>query len=294
MDELYKLLPDEYAAAIKTLSIAKLEEVRIIGGEPVRVRYDGKYRFLCSRGITDNIAAAFTADKTEAENVVMRACKRSLYTVTDTLLRGYVPVSGGIRVGVCGSGVSVGGKLAAVKDFRSVNIRIPHEIKGCAISTANYIARGARVKNTLVVSPPGAGKTTLLRDLCRLLSDGGRSVLLCDEKFELACVSGGASLDVGRCTDVISGVSKAQAFEMGIACMRPDVIIADELFGTDMESVRRASACGISVIASVHAATIDDLKKKGGFINSGVWECHAYLQGAPTYGVRLKEAEHDD
>lgn len=226
MDELYKLLPDEYAAAIRDhLSLGKLEEVRIIGGAPVRVRYDGKYRFLCGAGITDGIAAAFIAQKTEAENVVLRACKRSLYTVTDTLLRGYVPVAGGIRVGVCGSGVTVGGKLAAIKDFRSVNIRIPHEIKGCANAVANAVARGARVKNTLVVSPPGAGKTTLLRDLCRLLSDGGRSVLLCDEKYELACVNAHTSLDVGRCTDVISGVGKAQAFEMGIACMRPDVII---------------------------------------------------------------------
>lgn len=293
MDELYKLIPD-YCAPIKArLNPERLSEVRVINNAPVRVQYDGAYYFLGSGGITKDKSAAFTAERGAAERVVMRACERSLYTVTDTLKRGYVSVSGGIRVGVCGNGVMSDGALNAVKDFSSVNIRIPHEIKGCAAGLLAKIAAGGALRNTLILSPPGGGKTTVLRDLCRLISDHGYCVLLCDEKHEIASVINGVpTLDVGCRTDVISGTDKARVFSFGIANMRPDVIITDELFERDTESVLHASSCGVTVIATVHAKNIDDLRKKPHFkalLSCGVWDCAVTLFGPPSRSMSVSE-----
>lgn len=287
MEGLFRLLPDKLVAVLKTrLFIDKLYEVRVNNGAPVRVCYDGSYYYLCESGITKDRSAAFIAEAGEAERIVMRACDHSLYTVTETLKRGYVSVEGGIRIGVCGSGVTVGGNIAAIKDFVSVNIRVPHEIKGCASTLFAKVTVGGGIKNTLIVSPPGAGKTTVLRDLCRLLSERGCCVLLCDEKFEIAsCISGAPTLDVGICTDIISGIDKSHVFEMGVAYMRPDVIIADELFTSDIESVERASTCGISVISTVHAHSVRDLSLKPQFkraMDNRVWDLYAVLSGAPN------------
>lgn len=269
MEELYRLIPDEYVGVIRSrLDAERLYEIRIRNRMPVRVGYGGEYRYLSSHGLTDDRRDAFVAGAREAENIVMRACGRSLYTVTETLKRGYIAI-GGIRLGVCGSGVSAGGVLSAVKDFTAVNIRIPHAVTGCAVPIAGRIFDpNGGVFNTLIISPPGAGKTTVLRDLCRIISDRGFNVLLCDEKYELASVGGGApALDVGCCTDVVSGIDKRTVTEMAIAHMRPDVVMTDELTGGDGEYMRRAVHCGIAVVATVHARDLGDFLSKPEFMN---------------------------
>lgn len=293
MEELYRLIPDMYAAPIRSrLCYERIQEVRIINNAPVRVCYDGAYYYLCKTGITKDKPSAFIASAREVEGIVMRACEHSLYTVTDTLKRGYISVAGGLRLGVCGSGVMSGNTLTAVKDFSSVNIRLPHQVTDCAASLCARVLSGG-IKNTLIISPPGAGKTTVLRDLCRLISDRGYCVLLCDEKYEIASVAGGnATLDVGCCTDVISGIDKARVFNMGIAHMRPDVIITDELFGGDLPSVERAATCGISVIATVHAKDTSDILAKpewGDAIKSGMFKLYAVLTDAPRRAITVYE-----
>ena len=262
-----RLIPDEYAAPIRArLCYDRISEVRVINRAPVRVCYDGAYYYLCKTGITRDKSAAFIAGEREAEGIVMRACEHSLYTVTETLKRGYISVSGGLRLGVCGSGVTNGQALTAVKDFSSVNIRLPHQIFGCAAGLcAKAVADG----------------------------DRGYCVLLCDEKYEIAASAYGApTLDVGCCTDVISGIDKTRVFETGIAHMRPDVIITDELFGADIESVRRAATCGISVVATVHAKNTDDVMLKPEFraaAESGLFMLYAVISPAPRRAVTVFE-----
>lgn len=292
MEELYKLISDDVAAAISArLSIEKLSEIRIRNGMPVRVCYDGVYYFLGAGGICRDCSGAFIAGGREAESVVLRACERSLYTVSENIKNGYVAVRGGIRIGVCGSAVFDGDRLTAVKDFTAVNIRLPHEIKGCAAGILAKIESGGRVGNTLIISPPAAGKTTVVRDLARLISDRGYNVLLCDERYEIASVRGGVpTLDVGRCTDVISGQDKRYAFRVGVAYMRPDVIVTDELFERDMESVDGAVHCGTAVISTVHARNLGDFFEKpeyAALVGRKIFSRFVVLDGAPTWGASV-------
>ena len=44
--------------------------------------------------------------------------------------------------------------------------------------------------------------------------------------------------------------------------MRPDVIVTDELFDRDMESVDSAVHCGTAVISTVHAKNLVDFYEK--------------------------------
>lgn len=282
MEELYKLIPTQYAQVIRSrLSTDKLCEVRLRNNKPVGVCYDGKYRYLCATGLTKAADESFVAPYNACENVVMQACEHSLYTVNDTVCNGYIAVAGGIRIGVCGSAIFDGEKIKTIKDFSSVNIRLPHQVYGCASALYLAVKSANGVYNTLIASEPGGGKTTYLRDLTRLISDNGLNVALCDEKYELAAVvNGSPTLDVGVNTDVICGMDKHRCFEMGVAYLRPHVIMADELFAPDMEFVLRAVRCGVSVVATVHACDIRELNKKPELkplIDAGVFERYCVI-----------------
>ncbi|MDE7463698.1 MAG: Flp pilus assembly complex ATPase component TadA [Clostridiales bacterium] len=291
MEEFFRLIPDKFAEVITArLAFDKINEVRIRNARPVRIGYDGTYYYLCRNGLTKDAEAAFVAADDEAESIVMRACERSLYTVTDTLRRGYVAVQGGIRIGVCGNGVAGNDGPSAIKDFSSVNIRLPHQVIGCAAGVHAKLMSSGQC-NVLLISPPGAGKTTVLRDLCRLISDRGSNVLLCDERYEIAsCRKGIATLDVGKCTDIISGVDKREVFEIGIASMRPDVIVTDELFGRDIDALSRAVHCGVSVIATVHARDVRDFKAKAEYadiVEKNIFSQYVEIADTPTRSVKL-------
>ena len=119
---------------------------------------------------------------------------------------------------------------------------------------------------TLIISPPGAGKTTFLRDLAWQISDKYHllNTLVLDERGEIAAEHlGERQLDVGASTDVLTGCGKSFGFENGIRSMRPDVIITDEVATKeDVGMIRLAARSGVSVIASVHASGIDEIRQK--------------------------------
>ena len=169
----------------------------------------------------------------DVESVVTSASKHSVYAYTDELARGYITCQGGVRVGICGEVVTENNKIDTIKNYSSVCLRLPHEVKGCA----NGIMKDAEVaRSMLILSPPASGKTTLLRDIARQLSSNAQinNVLIVDERDEIACISDGQpTMDVGITTVVLSGGNKKHSFESAIRSVRPDVIITDELFNID-------------------------------------------------------------
>lgn len=193
----------------------------------------------------------------------------SLYSYEHELRQGFITIRGGHRVGVTGQVVMEGGKVKNVKHISFMNIRVSHEIKGCGLKTLPYMIGNGRVLNTLIVSPPGCGKTTLLRDVIRLLSSGsnyikGLNVGVCDERSELAaCHMGIPQNDLGPRADVLDACPKAEGMLMLLRSMNPRVIAVDEI-GTreDVEAINYVINCGCSIIATIHGATIDDIRTR--------------------------------
>ena len=260
---LSELLPSLLSKVISRLDYNKITEIRLRRNCPVIINYFGKNMILKTG---DN--ETFYADKEILEYVLRKATENSLYAFNHQIKQGFITARGGIRIGISGESVNSDNFLPkTIKDIYSMNIRIPHEIKGCSNLVFKFIFNGNDVKNTLIVSPPGAGKTTFLRDIARKFSDYEDkifNVLIVDERFEIAsCVEGAPMLDVGKFTDIVSGAGKMFAFTNAVRAMRPDIILTDELSGfDDVRACSEAINSGVKVIATVHANDLNELRER--------------------------------
>lgn len=192
----------------------------------------------------------------------------SLYAFADEIKNGYITLPGGHRVGVCGRAVVENGHIKTLKNINGLNIRITHEIIGCAERVMKYILSPGAV-HTMLISPPGCGKTTLLRDIIRILSGGngkpgGITVGVADERSEIAgSFLGVAQNDVGIRTDILDGCPKAEGMIMLLRSMSPDVIAVDEIGRReDMQAIEDIMNAGITLICAVHGSGIEDVLQK--------------------------------
>ena len=188
----------------------------------------------------------------------------SLYAYEDELRQGYMSVQGGHRVGVTGKVILDGDRIRGMKYISCINVRLAHQIPGCADAVMPYIRKEKWTAHTLIISPPRCGKTTLLRDVIRQLSNGfgkipGVTVGVVDERSELAgCYQGIPQNDLGMRTDVLDCCPKAQGMQMLIRAMSPAVVAVDELGKEeDFRAVEAVIHSGCRLIATAHGENVE-------------------------------------
>ena len=293
-----RILPAELLRALSFLRTDKLCELRLRSARPVVVQYNGTYAYLSPNGIAATDGNAIVLSAADIGGVMLRACEKSLYAVNDRICQGYLTLSGGVRIGIAGKTVFDGADIRTIKQFTALDIRIPHEVIGCADLVMPYVKKHRGYHSTLIVSPPGAGKTTLLRDMARIAASGAPicNVLIVDERDEIASVVEGiAALQIGKNADVISGCTKEYAFTRGMRALRPDIIVTDELCGAaDFAAVRNAVAGGVNVFASVHAEDHAAVQQKDTFAVVRESKCFArYAEISDRNGPGTVEGIYD-
>ena len=261
-EEACALLPGRLRAAamsVQRREKAQAEELRLRIGRAVYLTMPGGETALPQTRVI----------RGDLEQVLDRATEYSRYTAAETLRHGYLTAPGGFRIGVCGTALPGGGQSDGIRDISSLAIRIPRVREGAAEAVLPQLVEGGRPLGTLILSPPGGGKTTLLRDLVRLLSQGTdlcppQRVALVDERGELAAVHRGRpQLEVGCHTDVMDGCPKHLAVPMLLRAMTPRIIALDEVaLEEDVAAVRSAVGCGVTLLATVHAASLVDLEAR--------------------------------
>lgn len=235
-----------------------LQEIRLRAGYPIILLYDGKEKII-----------PMTVTERGIKETLDYVSNYSLYAYENELKQGFITVEGGHRVGMAGQVLIENGRVKNLKQISSLNVRVSHEIVGCANELFPYITYNKQMYHTLIISSPRCGKTTLLRDLIRQISDGNSYVKGCtvgvvDERSELAgCYQGIPQNKMGMRTDVLDGCPKAEGMLMLIRSMSPQVIAVDEIGAPEeIQAMKYAMHCGCKLLATVHGESLEEIQKK--------------------------------
>ncbi|ETI67367.1 stage III sporulation protein AA [Neobacillus vireti] len=262
METILNFLPKKIAELISQIppnEKEKLEEIRIRMNRPVEMTLKGEPRFL-----------SYLIQPEDAVHLMNKISNFSIYTLEEELKRGYITVSGGHRIGLAGKVILEEGRVKAIRDISSFNIRIAREKVGIAEPLIPYLYQ-RNWMHTMVIGPPQTGKTTLLRDIARIISSGNRAkgfqarkVGIVDERSEIAgCVNGVPQLTFGHRLDVLDACPKAEGMMMMIRSMSPEVLIADEIGRMeDAEAIQEAVHAGIKLITTTHGTSMEEIRKR--------------------------------
>ncbi|MGN0651103.1 MAG: stage III sporulation protein AA [Oscillospiraceae bacterium] len=196
----------------------------------------------------------------DIEECFLEACRYSVHSYENELREGFITLDGGHRVGICGTTVLRSGRVDGLREVSSLNIRIAHEIKGCAERLYDRLF-SAGLCSALIGGAPLSGKTTVLRDLTRLVGQNHTTALI-DTRGELsACSRGLPMLDVGLNTDILYGCPESEGILLALRTLSPEVIICDELSGRE-SAAEHCFESGVNLIATAHAGSMTELLQK--------------------------------
>ncbi len=256
----------------------------------IRLRCGGQIRIMLDKG---SITLPHRVTNEELERCVATFCRNSVHSYEKEIANGFLTLDKGHRAGLCGTAVYTEGKITAIKNISSINIRIAREHRGIADKITPLFFSDNPPTGLLIAGKPLTGKTSLLRELIRCISSEYKITLI-DERYEIASVSKGIpALDVGEMTDVLTGFYKNDGIGYGVRTMSPDYIAMDEL-GFDIKGLKTCINCGVGIICTCHIHDISALTKDKGLweiITGGNISHIVYLKGNPgtAYSIYTKE-----
>ncbi|GAA0346004.1 stage III sporulation protein AA [Bacillus carboniphilus] len=260
MESIVACLPRNIAEQITRIpqQVQKeMEEIRIRVDRPIEICVNGTASFL-----------PYYSTAEDALHLLDKISHFSMYTLEEELKRGYITIEGGHRVGLAGKVILEGGKVKAIRDISSFNIRIARETIGIANPWIPYLYNQEKWYHTMIIGAPQSGKTTLLRDIARYISSGSNNntirpykVGIVDERSEIAgCMNGIPQLQFGPRVDVLDACPKAEGMMMMIRSMSPEVLIVDEIGrNEDTEAILEAVNAGIQLMMTTHGYSFEEV-----------------------------------
>lgn len=297
--EIIRILPKGIREIFNKINLdyKKLTEIRLRADKPILINYNTCEYLISNYGeLSDLIEDAYVICEEEIKELLQYVCNYSVYAHEEDIKQGFITIVGGHRIGLAGKVVIEGDRIKNIKNISCVNIRVSHQVIGCARKIMPYIydEENNNIFHTLIVSPPMGGKTTLLRDIIRIISNesGMKSSItvgLVDERSEIAaCYNGIPQNDIGIRTDIMDCCPKAEGMLMLLRSMSPKVIAVDEIGARkDIEAIEYVINCGCKLLATVHGNSVEDIRSKpllGRLVRERIFERYIILNNYRNIG----------
>lgn len=227
-EDFMKIFTSQIRIILSKLQIdfEQLQEIRLRIQSPLLILYQNKEFYVREDGtLGGNRENAYIISKNEIKETMEYISNYSLYAYEEEMKQGFITIQGGHRIGLAGKVIMEKDMIKSMKYISFINVRLSHQMKGCADGILPYMIEENNVKHTLIISPPRCGKTTLLRDMIRQLSNGteyfkGVTVGVVDERSEIgACYMGVPQNELGVRTDILDCCPKAKGMLMLIRTM---------------------------------------------------------------------------
>lgn len=240
--ELLAILPQNIRQDVDNLGRESLQEIRMRQNQPIQLICHGYEHWLKTVPTTADL------------NYIVNAASRYSPWAAASISKGYLTAQGGHRIGIGGEVVNRDGQITGIKNITSLCIRVARDFPDLAKSF------GQATDSILILGPPGSGKTTFLRDLIRQIADK-TCIAVVDERGEL--FPHAANFSQGKQMDVLSLCDKPSGIDMALRTLGPGCIAMDEITSeTDCAALIRAGWCGVQLLATAHAADVQDLNSR--------------------------------
>lgn len=235
--ELLNILPQWMRKEVDSLGREEAQDIRLRLDQPPEVVMKQESKWISGQVTQEDL------------NFCVNAASKYSPWAAGTISQGFITAPGGHRIGICGEAVIKEGRMAGIRNISSLCIRVARDFPGIGQAAAKLSG------SILIIGAPGWGKTTLLRDLIRQKSHQGFQISVVDERGELFPTD----FSRGERTSVLTGCPKAQGIELLIRTMGPQIIAVDEITAKeDCEALKAACCCGVSLIATAHASSLND------------------------------------
>ena len=271
-DELIKIFAKDIRKILETMTVdfGQVQEIRLRIHAPLLMIWNNQEYYITKQGKPSKyVDDAYFITRADLRETLEYMSNYSLYAFEEEMKQGFITIQGGHRIGIAGKTIIDEFGIKTMKFISFINVRLAHQIQGCADEVLPYLYERGDILHTLIISPPRCGKTTLLRDIIRQVSNGSRTaqgmtVGVIDERSEIgACYQGVPQNELGIRTDILDCCPKAQGMMMLIRTMSPRVIAVDEVGSReDLEAIKYVMNCGCKLMATVHGNSIEDLKLK--------------------------------
>lgn len=281
MEKIKEYLPSEISAAINWQD--EPSEIHIKrNARVVYSRFNGKIitDYVCSENCFSHLLELLT--------------NRSFHSQQKNITEGFIIPECGLRVGVVGRAVILNNEITSISEIESVSIRIPRIIRRIGLPVVGELKKRNFKASALIFSPPGVGKTTVLRDIILTVCSTPYNLKGCiiDSRNEIYL----PEMKHYPLLDSYIGYPKEKAIEQAVRTMNPDMIFCDEIGNEkDCDAIIKNASCGVPIIATVHADTLERLRLKKNISRLekyGVFELYFSLERCDK-NIKIKKYEVD-